>query len=214
MQSPSVANELKQRAVSLAIGEMQKQVAAYPRDARGHLQLSYAYRIVGDSASALEEIRSAIVLSPKKEGFYIEKGIIEWDNGDFKAAQEDFSAAYALGPQFSELALYAAAGNIVANDQAAADRILMSVFGTTEVDNPIFSVAYYRVKDWPRLINFWKMRTGRPDAGAPAWFSLAAAYYASGDKATAVKTINTAVARYPDFAASGAEAIKQIEEGK
>ncbi|MEK7135892.1 MAG: O-antigen ligase family protein, partial [Patescibacteria group bacterium] len=214
VQSPSVANELKQRAVSLAIGEMQKQVAAYPRDARGHLQLSYAYRIVGDSASALEEIRSAIVLSPKKEGFYIEKGIIEWDNGDFKAAQEDFSAAYALGPQFSELALYAAAGNIVANDQAAADRILMSVFGTTEVDNPIFSVAYYRVKDWPRLINFWKMRTGRPDAGAPAWFSLAAAYYASGDKATAVKTINTAVARYPDFAASGAEAIKQIEEGK
>ena len=48
----------------------------------------------------------------------------------------------------------------------------------------------------------------------PAWFSLAAAYYTSGDKANAVKTINTAVARYPDFAASGAEAIKQIEEGK
>src|SRR3989338_6691341 len=52
VQSPSATNEQKQRAVSLAIGEMQKQVAAYPLDERGHLQLSYAYRVAGNSADA------------------------------------------------------------------------------------------------------------------------------------------------------------------
>ena len=52
VQSPSATNEQKQRAVSLAIGEMQKQIAAYPLDARGHLQLSYAYRILAHNRSA------------------------------------------------------------------------------------------------------------------------------------------------------------------
>jgi len=214
VQSSSMPNEQKQKAASLAIIEMQKQVASYPLDARVHLQLSYAYRIVGDSAMAIKEIESAILLSPKKIGFYIEKGTIEWDIGNMEAAQKDFNTAYALGPQFSNLALYAAAGNIAAGDKAEADKILMDIFGTTVVDSNILAVAYYRAKDWPRLITMLKARAEKPDADVPAWFSLAAAYYTAGDKANAIKVINAAVAKYPDAAASGAEAIKQIQEGK
>jgi len=214
VQSSSVTDEQKQQAVALAVGEMQKQVAEYPLDARGRLQLSYAYRIVGDGPSAIKEIESAIQLSPKKIGFYIEKGTIEWDMGDMKAAQKDFNTAYALGPRFTELATYGAAGNIAAGDKAEADKILMDVFGTTVVDSNILAVAYYRAKDWPRLITMLKARAEKPDADAPAWFSLAAAYYTAGDKTNAIKVINAAVAKYPDAAASGAEAIKQIQEGK
>ncbi len=211
VQSTSTTNEQKQRAVALAITEMQKQVAAYPLDARGHLQLSYAYRTAGDSANALKEIEAAVLLSPKKEAFFIEKGVIEWSLDNTKAAQADFNTAYALGPQFSDLALYAAAGNIAAHDQAAAEKILLAVFGTENVDSNILAVAYYRAKDWPRLIGIWKSRAEQPDASVETWFSLAAAYYASGDKANASKTIHAAVARYPDAAVAGAEAIKQIE---
>lgn len=201
----------KQQAVSLAVGEMQKQVAAYPFDARERLQLSYAYRIAGDAASALKEIESAIMLSPKKVWFYIEKGTIEWDVGDVRSAQKDFNTAYALAPQFAELAVYAAAGNIAVGDKAEANKILMKVFGTTAVDNNILAAAYYRTSDWPSLINMFTLRTDKPDADAPAWFSLAAAYYTAGDKANARKTINEAIARYPEAAAAGAEALKQIE---
>ena len=210
VQSSSVTNEQKQRIAMLAVSEMKKHVASYPSDARGHLQLSYAYRIVGDGASAIKEIESAIALSPKKIGFYIEKGTVEWDMGDMKAAQTDFDAAYALGPQFSDLAMYAAAGNIAAGDMEKADKILMDVFGTTVVDSDILAVAYYRSKDWPRLIKMLKARTDKPNSDARAWFSLAAAYYTAGDKVSAIKAINTAVALYPDSAASAAAAIKQI----
>ncbi len=181
VRSPSATNEQKQRAVSLAIGEMQKQVAAYPLDARGHLQLSYAYRVAGNSADALKEVEAAITLSPKKEGFWTEKGMIELNRGDFKAAQKAFNTAYALGPQFSELATYAAEIGIIAGDLSSASQILFNA---------------------------------KPDVGVNTWFSLAAAYYKAGDTANAITTINTAVARYPDFAASGAAVIKQIKERK
>lgn len=212
-QSPQVSIEDKRRAVALAITEMQKQVTAYPLDAREHLQLSYAYRALGDAESAVREIEIAARLSPKKEQILIEKGSIEWDRGDTKSAQADFSAAYALGPQFTDLAAYAAAGNIAAGDLAAADAILSSAFGTTMVDSDILAFAYYRTKNWSRLIDIWKLRTTRPERGAQAWFGLAAAYYAAGDSASAVKTINEAVKRYPETATSGASAITQIQEG-
>jgi tetratricopeptide (TPR) repeat protein len=190
---------------------MQKQVATYPLDARGHLQLSYIYRAAGDGASALKEIKAAITLSPQKEGFWIEAGAAEWDIGDVAAAQKSFHTAYELGRQFSDLAVYAAAGDIAAGESAAAQKLLLDTFGTTAVDSNILAVAYYRAKDWPRLIGFWKARTEKPGASAETWFSLAAVYYTLGDKANAIAIINKAVALYPAAAAAGADAIAQIQ---
>jgi len=211
VQSQNATDEQKQRMVSLAMTEMQKQVASYPLDARERLQLSYVYRIIGENARALKEIEIALSLSPKKEKFLIEKGIIEWDLGDMKAAEADFSTAYELGPQFSDLAVYAAAGHIAAGDQASASKILLDVFGTTDVDNNILAVAYFRAKDWPRLIALLKLRAEKPNASVETLFGLASAYYAAGDRARAIQTINAAVALYPSAASAGAAAIKQIE---
>lgn len=210
VRSPSATNEEKQRAASLAIREMQKQVAAYPLDARNRLELSYAYRSTGDGASVLSEIRAAIALSPKKEGFWIEAGAVEWDMGNVEAAREDFDTAYALGPQFPELAAYAAAGAIAVGDRAAADKILLEAYGTTAVESDILSAAYYRVKDWPRLIGIWKSRAERVGAPVEAWFSLAAVYYESGDRAKAIATIKKAVELYPSSESAASSILAQI----
>lgn len=211
VQNPQASNEMKQQVVTLAITEMQKQVAAYPLDTREHLQLAYAYRIAGDGASALKVIQQAAVLSPGKEAIWIEMGATAWDQGDVKMTQKAFHTAYELAPQFEELAVYAAVGDIAVGDIAAADKILVDVYGSFIVDSDILSVAYYRTKNWPRLIAISKLRAEKPGASVETWFSLAAAYYASGDKASAITTVNKAVALYPDSAAVGASAIAQIE---
>lgn len=213
-QSSQVSDANKKKALSLAIREMQKQVSSYPLDARERLQLAYAYRAAGDAAAALEQFKAASTLSPRKEQILIETGAAEWDAGDAKAARTYFNAAYELGPQFSDIAVYAAAGNIAAGDTAAGDKILLSTFGTTNVDSNVLAVAFYRVKNWPRLIGMLQSRAQAPDAGADAWFSLAAAYYTAGDKANAIRSITTAVAKFPSAADAGAAAIKQIREGK
>ncbi len=211
VQSTSVSNEVKLQAVTLAIEEMQKQVERYPFDARIRLQLAYGYRIIGDTKSALEQIRIAIELSPRKEQMWLEAGQTEWEAGNVKQVQIDFNTAYELGPRFKNLALYAAVGNIVAGDLAAADAVLMKAYGTTVVDSDILSVAYYRTKNWPRLTALWQLRTSVPSASAQTWFGLAAVYYAAGDNANAIKTIHKAVALFPEVAAAAADALKQIE---
>lgn len=210
-RSAQATDTEKQRTVALAISAMQKQVTAYPLDARERLQLSYAYRTAGDGASALKEIQAAIALSPQKEEFWIEAGAVAWDMGDAKAAQEAFNTAYKLGRQFPELAVYAAAGDIAVGDTAAADKTLLAAYGTTKVDSDILAVAYYRAKDWPRLIALWRARAEKPGAPVESWFSLAAAQYTAGDNANAIATIKAAVALYPSAAPTGAAAIKQIE---
>jgi len=214
IKSQQATTDQKQQIAALAITEMQKQIDAYPLDARERMQLSYIYSAVGDSVNALKEIETAILLSPMKEQFFIEKGIIEWDMGDTKAAQADFNAAYALGPQFADLAVYAAAGDIAVGDITTADKVLVGAYGTTNVDSDILAVAYYKTKNWQRLINIWKLRANKQDASIETLFGLASAYYIAGDNANAIMTINTAIAKYPDAAASGAEAIKQIKAGK
>ncbi len=211
VRNSSVTTAEKQQIVTLAATEMQKQVAAYPFDAREHLELSYVYRAGGDAADALKELQIASSLSPKKEEIWIEKGALAWDTGDIQTMQKDFATAYALGPQFPDLAAYAAAGDFAVGDSATAEKILQSAYGTTTVDSDILAVAYYRTRDWPRLVNVWKLRANSPDAGVQTWFSLAAAEYAAGDSEGAIKTIKDVVALHPDAAASGAAAIAQIE---
>lgn len=211
VQSPDVTNEQKQQIVLFAVKEMQKQIDAYPLDVREQLQLSYLFRSVGAFADALKQLQIAKTLSPRKEQIFIDSGAIAWDMGDRKAAQADFNAAYALGPQFSGLALYAAAGDIAAGDVSRGNKILQDTFGTTNLDSDVLAAAYYHARDWPHLIEIGKMRVDKPEATAQAWFSLAAAYYAAGDRGNTIKTINAAVAKFPDAAAAGAAAIKQIE---
>ena len=211
VQNPQVTNEMKSQVASLAISEMQKQVTAYPLDTREHLQLSYAYRVIGDSVNALKETQEAAKLSPGKEAVWIEMGATAWDQGNTTLAQQAFHKAYELAPQFTELAAYAAAGDIAAGDIQSADKVLLDAYGSLTVDSDILAAAYYRTKNWPRLIGLWKLRADAPGASAEAWFSLAAAYYTAGDNASAIQVIKEAVVRYPDKAALGASAIAQIE---
>lgn len=165
-QSQAVSDADKKAALDLAISEMRKQVAAYPLDAREHLELSYAYRSAGDATDALKEVRTAIMLSPKKEVSWLEAGTLDLALGNVAAAQQDFDTAYQLGPQFKELATYAAAGDIFAADTAKADQVLQDAYGTTTVDSDILAAAYYQTKQWDKLIALLRLRASNPSLSA------------------------------------------------
>lgn len=210
-QSQSVSNDVKAQAVSLALTGMKKQVEAYPLDARGRLQLANAYRLVGENTLALQEIKMAQTLSPQKEQILIDQGTMQWNQGDVVSARDSFAKAYSLGKQFSDLAAYAAAGNIAVGDIPSADAILLEAYQTTVVNSDILAVAYYHTKNWPRLIALWKLRTNLPNATAETWFGLASAYYVSGDTPKSITIINETVQRFPNSATTAKAAITEIQ---
>ncbi len=210
-QDPKATDAQKQEITTLAVDEMKNQVAHTPLDAREQLELSYAYRAAGDLPSALSAIEAALKLSPKKQSIWVQAGATAWDMGDTATTQKDFTTAYELDPSFTDLAAYAAAGDLSVGDTTKADAVLMGAFGTTTVDNDVLAVAYYRTQDWPRLITLWQLRASAPDASAQTLFGLAAAYYAAGQKANAIAAVKNAVAKYPEAASAGEAAIAQIE---
>ncbi len=213
-QSPVVSMEDKQRIASLAVNEMQKQVAAYPKDARLRLQLANIYRAVyGASSSALDEINKAIELSPRKPSIWIEAGASEWDMGNADAAYARFKHAYELAPQFKDLATYAAAGAIASGKKGEGMAILREAHGTDTVDSDILVAAYYRIGAWTDLISLLESRVAKEGAPADAWLSLAAAEYSSGNGGKAIATIRKAITLYPHIKEAGEAAILEIEAG-
>ena len=214
VQSQGVTDDEKRQATALAVEQMKKQVARYPLDTRGQLQLAYAYRAAGDVQNALAATLAATKLSPTMEQVWIFAGAAAWDAGDMLSAERYFDTAYALAPEFTDLAPYAAAGAYAAGHAEKGDALLTAVYGTDIVDNDTLAVAYYRTNDWPRLIRLWKLRVAAPNASPQTFFSLAAAYYTAGDSAGAINTIRETIARFPETADAGAAAITQIQTGK
>ncbi len=119
-----VPNEVKARVATLAIWEMKKQVAAYPQDARGHLQLSLAYRLTQDIEGIMGQLDAAIEDSPRKQQILIQKGITLIQLSRFAEAKEVLVAAYRLEPRNLESSKYAVISAIAAKDEAIAREIL------------------------------------------------------------------------------------------
>ncbi len=212
-QDSSVSPSVQQQFAQLAISQMQAQVTSHPGDARELLELSFAYGAAGDTTGALKAITQAIAASPSKEDLWVQKALIEWNAGQFAAAQQDFAHAYALGPQFSQLAMYAAAGDYAAGDAAKGDALLKQTYGTTTVDSNTLALAYYQAKDWTRLIRLWQLRANKPGATVQDWFGLAAAYYAAGKNAQSIALLQRIAKQFPSASASVNAAIKQIQSG-
>lgn len=214
VQTPEVTDDQKRQALTLAIEEMKKQVAEYPLDTRGYLQLAYTYRAGGANAEALKETLAAVELTPTKEELWTTAGTIAWNMGDMAKAQEYFDKAYALGPQFADLSQYSAAGAYAVGDAKRGDAILQAAYGTTTVNSDILASAYVAVKDWPRLIRLWRMRADAPSATVETYSSLAGAYYVSGDRAGAIRVLREIIVRFPEAAAAAQSTIQQVQAGK
>jgi O-antigen ligase len=207
----SISSSLQQQIADFAVQQMALQVQQHPGDARTLLELALAYQYAGDATDSLKAIQAAEVVSPNKEQIYIQEGATLWDMGNTAGAQAAFAKAYALGPEFPDLAAYAAAGDIIIGDKAAARALLLEADGTTTVDSDVLALAYYRTQDFPDLIALWELRTQEPGATADTDFGLAAAYYVAGEKQAAINEVNATIAQYPSYASEGAELITEIE---
>ncbi len=212
-QSNSVATDTVAEVTEMAVGEMNEQVTEHPGDARTLLELSLAYRTGNDAADSLKAILAAEAVAPNKEQIYIEEGVTRWDMGDATGAAAAFAKAYALGPQFTDLATYAAAGDFITGQPAAARAILQQSFGTTTVDSDVLGLAYYRTNDYPDLIRLWQLRAGESSATADTAYGLAAAYYIAGQKGAAIAAINAAMLKYPSTTSEGAALLSEIQSG-
>ena len=214
LSNKDVAAEIKQKLGTLAISGMNEQVSKYPDDARERLQLAYAYQNAGLLDKALDQVNAAIALSPQKPDFFVQRGVIEWAQGNLTAARDAFKEGYDLSQHAPGMADYVAAGEIALGNMNVARDVLQQAHGTTTVDSPVLEFAYTNTKRWPELIALWKMRVAQSPNDPQQLFSLAAIYYRAGDVYNAVQTLQLSAARFPETQSAVTSAIKQIQSGK
>jgi O-antigen ligase/tetratricopeptide (TPR) repeat protein len=208
--SSGVPTADKQLLFTYAAQQGQSLVTAIPHDARIRLEYASLFRAGGDYADALKQIEVALQQSPRKQSILTEKGINEWQLGTTKAAQQSFMQAYQLDTSFSDIAAYAAAGDIITGDLAGARTILLKSEGTTTVSDDVVMLAYYQVKDVPDLLAAWQARVVRMHNSADAEFGYAEALATNGQVPAAKAEIQKAITDHPEAAAQGSQILTQI----
>ncbi len=196
--------------LAFSTGEMTKEIALQPKDARLRLQYALGYRVAGDYPNALAQIAIAHELSPKKQTIFLEQGFDYWQTNQFAKARDSFNQAYQLDTSFSALAAYAAAGDIAMGDIATGKQLLQDKLGTTTLTNEALILAYYQAKDFPDLILSLEQFVREQNGSAASHFRLAAGYSAAGRTAEARAEVQKAVAAHPEVAAQAAEFLKQL----
>ncbi|MES2668677.1 MAG: O-antigen ligase family protein [Patescibacteria group bacterium] len=202
----SIPVPLRSEIVLLAIEEMGKEVAASPNDARLRLQYASAFDAAGDLESSLAQIEEALLLSPRKQAIYINKGFKLHELGRSEEARTVFLDAYELDPSFPQLAVTVAAGYIVTGDAPGGKALLVEALGTTTPDNETLFYAYYQAKLWDELIAVAQARVTSENGSAQSRLRLAQAYAAAGRAEQARAEILGTIAAHPEARAE-AEAL-------
>lgn len=206
----SVANAVKQEALSLALQEMQKEIERMPNDPRLRIQFASGLEAGGLLQEALTEMEAAIVLSPQKQLTYVQRGVMQWRAGNRPAALADFEAAYAIDTSFSDLAAYVAGGRITTGDIAGGRAFLVERFGTTTVDQMFLRAAFYEAKMYPELVASSELAVTNNPNDPQAYFALAQAYALSGRVAEARAAAQLMATRFPQTEAAANQFLQQL----
>ncbi len=200
----------KQAVYTYALQQAKALVTAIPQDARIRLEYALLYRAGGNYAQALEQIHIAEQLSPKKQSILIEEGVESLQSGNLPAANAAFAKAYTLDTSFPDIAVYAAAGDILTGKADEGKALLQKLYGTTAVDQDIVLLAYYQTKDYPNFIATWQKRVADKNNSAEAMFGLAAAYANAGQVTDARAEIQEIIKQHPDQATQAGQFLQQL----
>lgn len=204
-----VSNADKTEVVSYAAEQMEIEIARAPEDARLRILYAGFLRNIGQFDAAREQAAIARTLSPEKQTMLLEQGVIEWQAGNLEAARDFFAEAYALAPEGSDFAIYAAAGRIISSDIPGGKQLLQDHFGTTTISSMVLALAYQEAAAWNDLVEVMRAYAAeRGDAQSGYQFAIALAQ--AGRIAEARTQVRALMSTYPETSAEGAALLLQL----
>ncbi len=211
--SSGFPNELKTKYFKAAVDEMTKQFATSPLDARFPLFLGLIFQSAGDYADAQKSFDRAHELSPTKQSILYQMGQNALARGDMASALSDFKQALELDTNNAEARMYYASLLIRNNKDAEADQVLAPIIPTGQAADSRVTAAYGARGLYNKIATLWEAKVKAQPEVAQNWFTLAATYYAAGNKAKAVETLQEIAKRDPSVADQAQSYITQVQNG-
>ncbi len=213
VQGSKLDNSIKQEFFNLATSEMKKQSAESPLDARFPLFLGSVLDAYGQHDAAAAAFQRAHELSPAKQSILYLMAQNAMTRGDSAAALQHLKTAYEVLPANIEARLNYAAMAIQLKQDALADELLAPVMATGEAANNKVASAYLARGRYDKIAQIWESHIVAVPTDLQGYFTLAAAYYALGNKEKSIEALQKAKAAIPASAQQVDSLIIEIQNG-
>jgi tetratricopeptide (TPR) repeat protein len=175
-----------------AVETAKDYIARYPREVRPRLFLAEFYMQTGETKKAIDEYKTALSYSPQKQGILLELGSALLADNKSDEALDAFAEAYQLATRNDQARLYYALALIQSGRAADVEEILGDVVKPTDQFVRAFAVAknYQKAEE---------LLAASDSTNVQLYASLAVALYKDGRINEAIKTLDLASERIPDF---------------
>lgn len=211
VRDSAVTDEVKQKAIARVEAELLKQIEEKPGDARVEVFISSFYRMIGNVDEAIKHLETARELSPRKQLIIFEQGFAHLQKQEPTKALEYFKQAYDLGPQFMESrVLYAMSAMYVGDITLVNELIQTDEQKKSFALNEYATQATYNAKQYPLLIEMFKIRVAERPGDPQERSSLAFILNESGDTGGALEVLKKAGEDIPSFKEQAEQFMKSI----
>lgn len=209
----SVDTATKQAFFQESVTQMLLQEKVSPLDARNPLFVGTVMDAYGDYGDAATALNQALALSPKKQAILFQIGMNEQALGQLGESEQTFKQAYELDTNDTQAALYYAAAAILNKDDATADALLQPLVESGQAAVQQIAAAYASRDEYAKIIPIWTLYIQKNPSDTQAYLTLAAAYYALGQKSQAIVVLQAGATANPSAASQFSQIIQQVKSG-
>ncbi len=210
--SQALTDQEKIELVNNAMTELAKNIQENPLNPRGHHFLGVLYMQFGLYDAAIDILKKAQALSPKKQIILFSLAEAYTRKGDYDSALQVVKTAFNEEKNFDQARINLAAVYILKNNQAEADKLLIERYGTVDVADATLAQFYSNLKKYDRLLGvtlaYMKSNPSNPDYVINA----ANAYAKAGRKYEGIKLLQDNIGKYPDKNSEFTRAIEDIKK--
>lgn len=204
--------ELIREYTGLVAKEYDKAYKEAPKDPRPRIFLGLYLQKFGLYLESLPHIEKAIELSPKKQSFMFQKGIVELSLGRYAEATQTLKTAYELEPKNDEAAVLYALSYMYNNKFDEADKILGD--NTARLTDQRVLNMYLEKNMYKRIEDVIALQIRQNPNNPQTYLSLAGLYMKMNRRNDAIAQIQKAIELEPRFKTQGDFFIKEIREGR
>ena len=208
------SQEIKTEFVTLALAAMEREIARAPNDARLRMFMGGFLNRLGKFPEALPHLEKAHELSPNKQTIAFELANTYFGVGKAAEAYALLKQAFESAPLFTGARIAYAISAIYSEKYEEADALFASTTSITVRADDRLVKAYFEKGQYGRVVSLLKSRIEQDPQNPQAHVSLAAAYLASGNRSSAVASLQKAIELNPDFKKQGEHYISEIRAGR
>jgi tetratricopeptide (TPR) repeat protein len=210
--SQQIPNQTKQAFFTLAVNEIQAQIAATPKDTRIYTLAGSFMDQIGAFSQAESLLEKAHILSPAKQSINSVLANAYINDGKIGQAVALLKQAYQSATDDNAAKNAYATALVVSGDDTDAKLLLGN--DPVAFNTEMMAQAYVIAKQYTKAIAIYQALIGTSTDNVDLQAKLAQTQYAAGMKIAAVETLQAIEKAHPEYASQLDPAIKQIQAGK